>query len=72
MRFTNGSFNYWSWIRNADVSADGKKDATAVAPEQPHVSQLLLRQHLTRPRLREPLCARQEAQGEGRREGGAG
>ena len=49
MRSTNGNFNGWGWMRNADVSSDGKRNTTAVAPEQPCVPRSLLQQHSTRP-----------------------
>ena len=49
MRFTNSSFNGWSWKQSTDVSSNGKRNTTAVTPEMPCVPRFPLQQHLTRP-----------------------
>ena len=49
MRFTNGSFNDWSWKQSTDVFSNGKRNTTAVTPEKPCVPRSPLRQHPTRP-----------------------
>ena len=49
MRFTNSSFNGWSWKQSTDVSSNGKRNTTAVTPEMPCVPRSSLQQQLTRP-----------------------
>ena len=49
MRFTNGSFNGWSWRQSADAFSNGNRNTTADTPEMPCVPRSPLRQHPTRP-----------------------
>lgn len=49
MRFIGGNSVNWNWMRNADVSTNGKRNTIAVTPERPCVPRLLLRQHLPVP-----------------------
>ena len=49
MRFTNGSFNGWSWMQSADAFSNGKRNMTTVTAERLCVPRSPLQQHLTRP-----------------------
>ena len=73
MRFTNSSFNGWSWKQSTDVSSNGKRNTTAVTPEMPCVPRSPLQQHLTRPNGANRCAAleRRRARDEGKQDKGA-
>ena len=70
MRSIGDSSTNWNWMRNVDVSSDGKRNTTAVTPERPCVPRLLLRLHLTHLNSASPCVPFERQCARGRKEAG--